>query len=62
MPSFQNEMDYFFRSGDAHTEMRRDTKLLKSGFLPELDLPALGPASPGIPEEMAGTLLCVWML
>lgn len=51
-------MDHFFSSEDAHTEMRRVKKLLKRGFLLELDLPALGPASPGIPDEATGTLLC----
>lgn len=51
-------MDHFFRSEDAHTEMRRVKKILKRGFLLELDLPALGLASPGIPDGAAGTLLC----
>lgn len=43
----------FFRSEDAHAETRRVKKLLKRGFLQEL-----GPASPGISDERAGSSLC----
>lgn len=48
IPSFQNGI--FSDLLDAHTEKRRDKRLLKHGFLLELDIPTVQKASSVIPD------------